>query len=124
MSACDTNAVPPGHPAVSVALTWRCQRETSSDYTVFVHCAGADGWIWAQHDSQPRNGDYPTSAWQQGQVVEDEHVLDLQGLPPGRYDVRVGMYALDTLARLSVADASGLGLQGDYAVVSEFVIEP
>ena len=78
----------------------------------------------AQGGNPPRRNTHPTRAWDAGETVADHYEITLPaGLPAGSYQVRVGMYALDTLARLLVVDASGQRLEGDYAVVSEFVLE-
>jgi len=71
---------------------------------VFIHLLDATGQIVAQHDGQPRNGAYPTSVWDAGEVVADEHVLDLPAdLPTGAYRLRVGWYLPGTGDRLPVA---------------------
>ncbi|MEW5960922.1 MAG: hypothetical protein AB1801_24615, partial [Chloroflexota bacterium] len=54
-------------------------------------------------------GAYPTTHWLPGETVIDPITLSLpKNLPPGRYSLYVGLYRLDTLERLSVAnDATG-----------------
>jgi len=70
---------------------------------VFVHLLDAEGRIVAQHDSQPQDGAYPTSVWDAGEVVADEHVLDLPvDLPAGHYRLRVGWYLPGSGDRLPV----------------------
>ena len=50
----------------------------------------------AQHDGDPGGGYTPTTRWMQGELVPDRHRLALpEGLPPGSYALRAGMYALD-----------------------------
>jgi len=79
-------------------LTWGAEAQPSKDYTVFVHLLDGSGRVVAQADSQPRGGDFPTSAWRRGDVVADSYTLSA---PPGQYTVEVGMYYLPTLERLS-----------------------
>jgi len=38
----------------------------------------------------PAEGDYPTSAWEEGELVLDQHKLPLD-LPPGRYTLEVAV---------------------------------
>jgi hypothetical protein len=61
-----------------------------------------------QHDSPPRYGRYPTSAWQAGDVIPDEHILEVPTIPAGeRVRLVVGMYHPDTLERLPVVGPNG-----------------
>jgi 4-amino-4-deoxy-L-arabinose transferase-like glycosyltransferase len=80
-----------------VALCWQTINLTPFDYTVFVHLP--DGAI--NGDGQPVGGNYPTSAWQPGQVIEDIHLL-----PAGNNleipSATIGLYRLDTGARFTI----------------------
>jgi len=88
---------------LAVTLYWRTLQPPAEDYAVFVHLLDPQGPIVAQHDGQPQNGAYPTSVWDIGEVVADEHVLDLPAdLPPGSYRLRVGWYLPATGDRLPV----------------------
>jgi hypothetical protein len=76
------------------------------DYTVFTHLIDSSNRIWAQHDSQPQGGQHPTSHWVEGQVVVDEHELILalaDNMPPGDYEIEVGMYDWESGERLTVS---------------------
>jgi hypothetical protein len=88
---------------LAVTLQWRALRPPAADYTVFVHLLDAGGATVAQHDARPQGGAYPTSVWDGGEVVVDEHTLALPpDLPPGDYWLRVGLYLLETGERLPV----------------------
>jgi len=88
---------------LAVTLHWRALQPPAQDYAVFVHLLDAEGRIVAQHDGQPQNGAYPTSVWDTGEVIADEHVLDLPAdLPAGSYRLRVGWYLPDSGDRLPV----------------------
>lgn len=91
---------------IILTFYWQARREMGEDYTVFVHLLEGEE-IVAQADSQPQNGDYPTSIWDEGEVVIDEHRLATGELPPGEYDLGVGIYLLETMERLPVIDAQG-----------------
>jgi hypothetical protein len=98
-------------------LYWEALTEMSGDYTVFVHLVDDSGRTWAQGDSIPMNGMYPTWAWLQGEIVEDEHLIPLEAtVPPGSYHLAVGIYELDTLSRLEVTDPEGTA-QGDQILL-------
>jgi hypothetical protein len=90
-------------PAPRVVLCWQSIKPTPIDYTVFVHVPGANGVI--SGDAQPVGGNYPTSAWQAGQVIEDVHLLPAGGelkIPRAS----IGLYRLDTGERLPI-DGTG-----------------
>jgi len=106
----------PLRPGQELRLTlyWQALAEMDRDYTVFTHLVDAGGRIWAQHDSQPLGGDYPTSLWSVGEVVADEHILVIgRDAPPGEYRLVVGMYELATGKRLPAFDEGGERLPGD-----------
>jgi hypothetical protein len=108
---------------IEVALYWRAQKKMAEDYTVFVHLVDEEGTIWGQHDSQPVNGYYPTSFWDQDEVVKDEHALVIgEDTPPGEYRIEVGMYRLADGQRLAIVDQDGQVLD-DKAMLSEIVVK-
>jgi hypothetical protein len=85
--------------APRVVLCWQSIKPTPTDYTVFVHVPGDSG------DSQPVGGNYPTSVWQPGEVIEDVHPLPASGnVPIPR--ATIGLYRLDTGERLPIDDTS------------------
>jgi hypothetical protein len=98
--------------ALPVLLRWRAVGRVGAGYQVFVHLVDQAGQLRAQHDGTPQTGLCPTSDWTAGLSVRDQHALSLPpDLPPGRYEVRVGLYDLATLKRLALA---GPGDVGDY----------
>ncbi len=107
-----------------LTLYWQAEADMTEDYTVFVHLIGEDGQMWGQHDGQPLDGDYPTSAWDVGEVVRDEHEVAVKaGAPPGVYRLAVGMYRLADGQRLPVLDAGGQPV-GTHMVLDEgWVVE-
>jgi hypothetical protein len=114
----------PGN-TLRVKLYWKSLTSTDKDYTVFVHFVDRDGRLWAQHDGQPRNNAYPTSLWDQGEIIEDEHELTLPAdIPSGSYQIRVGMYLLDTMQRLAVLDDQGHRERADEIILKEVLIAP
>ncbi len=92
---------PAPQPGETLALTlfWETERPLHHSYTVFVHLVDpTTGEIIAQHDSLPRQGALPTTCWQPGEVVDDEHHLLLDSsLPAGEYLIQTGVYRLDLL---------------------------
>jgi hypothetical protein len=94
-----------------VTLYWQALAPMDRNYTVFIHVLGPDGQLVAQHDAEPWwQVSVPTSTWQPGEGLQDQHVLSLPpDLGPGTYHLQAGVYYWQTLERLPV-------MQGDAAV--------
>ncbi|MFQ5593643.1 MAG: hypothetical protein ACE5HA_05805 [Anaerolineae bacterium] len=91
------------HPGetIDLVLYWQALADMGRNYTVFTHLLGDDKVIWAQDDTQPLRGNYPTSRWSPGEVVRDTYHLTIKrDAPAGRYHLEVGMYVLETEERL------------------------
>ncbi|HEY3107862.1 MAG TPA: hypothetical protein VGL23_03870 [Chloroflexota bacterium] len=103
--------------AVEGALRWRAGGRPSRDATVFVQVLGP-GEPVAQWDAQPLRGEYPTSLWPAGEVVEDPFILTIKpGTPPGDYPVIAGLYLLPEVRRLPTAG-------GDRVELGRLRVEP
>jgi hypothetical protein len=85
----------------NLKLIWQTNAIPPTDYTVFVHLVDPDGNLIAQADSPPANGAYPTSLWDVGEIIVDEH--EISDLPPGHYTLQIGLYQPGTGERLPVA---------------------
>jgi len=84
-------------------LAWEGLAQMERPYTVFTHLIGPDGRLAAQTDGQPGGGARPTNSWGVGEAIEDNYAIRLPSdLPPGRYTIRIGMYAWPELSRLPI----------------------
>ncbi len=93
---------------LQMILYWQAERPLDQNWTVFVHLLDSAGNLVTQQDSQPRAGRYPTSVWDQGEVVEDVHDLALPpDLAEGDYQLVVGLYTVADGVRLPVLDSQG-----------------
>ena len=93
----------------TVTLFWEALSTPAADYTVFVHLLDGDGQLVAAHDGMPAGGLFPTAAWPAGVTIADSHQLALpQDLAPGSYQVKVGLYLLETGERLAARDSAGV----------------
>ncbi|HYN89651.1 MAG TPA: glycosyltransferase family 39 protein [Ardenticatenaceae bacterium] len=107
---------------LQVRLFWQAQALLETDYTVFVHLVGANGELVAQRDQLPTGGFFPTSYWLVDQIVPDTHTLVLGAdVPPGSYELRVGMYDLATTTRLPVTGGAEAG--ADFVRVATVEVE-
>jgi hypothetical protein len=103
----------------TLQLYWQATADLDINYTVFAHLVGQDGRIAGQHDGMPEGGGYPTSAWQPGEIIVDEHPFDIAtDAPPGDYRLLVGLYHLETGERLPVLGPDGQQI-GDSVVLTE-----
>jgi hypothetical protein len=93
--------------ALPLTLVWQAQGPTQRNWKVFVHLLDAYGTVWAQGDGYPADSGAATPTWREGEVIVDNHVVDLPpDLPAGSYTVRVGFYDENTGERLPQADGS------------------
>jgi hypothetical protein len=65
-------------------------------------------------DRPPLGGDYPTSYWEPGEVIQDNLIVPLSSredsedkLLPGELWLRIGLYRSDDGLRLPVLDSTG-----------------
>jgi len=105
-----------------LTLYWQVLEGMDRDYTVFTHLLDREGRVWAQDDSQPLRGNYPTSLWGPGERLRDEYHLRLKAdAPGGDYRLEVGFYLLSTGERLPVLDALGRP-GGDHAIIGSITV--
>ena len=85
----------PGEP-LKVSLYWQALRPLDTVYHSFVHLVDDQGEKVAQSDRQPGGVYYPTTLWQPGEQLRDEHLLSIPAdTPEGVYHLLAGMYALE-----------------------------
>jgi hypothetical protein len=105
------------HPGDTLGLTlvWRSEAgPTSGPWKVFAHVLSA-GQVVAQRDAEPADNLRPTTTWQPGERVADNHgILIPADLPAGTYTLEVGMYQGDQRATF-------VG-HGDHLVLGEVVV--
>lgn len=109
--------------AVRLALLWEATDQVDSSYKVFIHLTDARGAIWAQQDTIPQGGDFPTDEWMSGDMILDHYSLLVPSdTPAGEYLLVVGMYDANSGQRLPVFDTSG-EYRGDRAIVAQVIVE-
>lgn len=109
----------PASRTASLRLTWQALAPMDKDYVAFVHVVGADGQIVWQVDRQPRDGAYPTSLWDVGEIIEDEVSIQVpQDAGAHAYGLHLGVYDPDTEERLLAFDPFGRRLKDDIIVLA------
>jgi hypothetical protein len=117
------DALRPGE-ALDLQVRWACLQAMQSDYTLFVQLLGPEGKLRGQIDVWPRDGTHPTTAWREGEAFEDQYTVYAdEDAPPGRYQVAVGWYLLETMQRLPVLDAEGRAVD-DKVLLSGPTVTP
>jgi hypothetical protein len=102
--------------SVPVTLYWKAKRPLSINYQVFVHLLGPDGRPVAQSDKL-HPGDFPTRRWPLHAYVRDEHILRLPpNLPPGDYQVSVGLWVQTEGWRLPLLNEAGEQVGDAYSL--------
>jgi hypothetical protein len=113
--------------ALSLTLHWQlaASEPLGRDFTVFLHLVDDAGVLLVPPaDGPPLGGDWPTTAWVPERPVVDGHIVALPpALPPGRYNLRLGLYDAVTGERLAAYRPDG-GRWPEDAVVIEDVLAP
>ena len=101
---------------VQVAVRWYVPvGAPGQDYTTLIHLGQPDAPPFSTGDSPPLGGTYPTSAWSNGETIDDLYFLSIPAdLPPGRYPVWIGLYDPATGERLPVTVEGELQPNGVY----------
>jgi hypothetical protein len=103
-----------------LGLHWQALRQMEGDYKVFVHLFDpATEEIVAQDDAMPRQNQYPTSWWAEGEVVSDEITISLKDLPQGSYRLALGVYDPQTMDRLAAVGPGGTPVADNRVVLDE-----
>jgi hypothetical protein len=104
---------------------WQCLAPFEVSYTVFAHLEGPDGVIYGQGDSLPMAGRLPTDFWQVGEYIDDAYVISLGAdAPEGDYRLAVGMYDVQTGARLEAVRDDGGRWADDRVLLSGIYVAP
>jgi len=103
---------------VTVRLVWSASEGIPQNLKVFVHLYSSDGRLVTQHDAVPVNELRPTTGWQPGEAITDNHGLWLPLDTPGVLHLVVGLYDPQTNTRLLLSDGS------DHAEIGVVQVAP
>jgi len=98
----DRNQYEPGE-TIHLSLYWLGLKQMVQDYQVFVHLVDDHTQEKiVQDDSAPGLGFSPTSRWEPGELIVDEHFLTLdKAVPSGVFQLVVGMYQPEEMRNLA-----------------------
>lgn len=101
---------------LQVEYVWRVDRVgtgvTDGDLALYTHLLAPDGKTVGQKDGMPM----PSAQWRAGETIAAWFSLPLQGVPPGTYLLRAGMYRRPSVQRVARLDARGKRRDGEFAL--------
>jgi hypothetical protein len=105
-----------------VNLVWLASQHQEKNLTRFVHIGDPNRPPLGQADGIPAQSAYPTSWWDEGEVIDDTVTLTLPvDLPPGTYPVNVGFYDPQDGLRLA-ATVNGSPAPNGAVTVGEITV--
>ncbi len=112
-----------GETVLSPKIYWQATGPINENYTIFSQLLDSNNQLVAGFDSQPLNGNYPTSLWQPGETVIQDVKLTLPDqLPVGNYRLVTGMYNFQTGQRLTATDSEGQPLSDNMVVLTRLQV--
>ena len=107
---------------LGVVLHWQALRRMDTAFKFFVHVRNMQtDELVAQVDTMPRGWTYPTTWWEEGEIVSDLLELPLVEMASGTYELTIGVYDPDSLERLPVRQFADGPLIGDALVLEETI---
>ncbi len=104
-------------------LYWEVIGRAEDDYNLFLHLFAPDGTQVAGADSPPFGGFYPTNLWIEGERMVDSHLLPTD-LPPGEYEIALGLYRLRGGVRVSALEGDTMLEDGSFRLPLTYRVSP
>jgi len=108
--------------ALTLSLYWHTDGSLSENYHVFVHVGEAERPPLAEAGGLPVDWTRPTTSWRVGEIIADKHVVSLANVPPGTYDLLVGLFDPETGQRPKTT-VDGIIVPGGYVLLEEVKVE-
>ncbi len=78
---------------IPLTLNWVAEGRPPGRYKIFTHLIDEQGNLGPQRDLEPGEGRLPTNGWARGEYVSTAYTIPVPAtIPPGRYQIRVGLY--------------------------------
>ena len=102
-------------PGDSLPLTlfWRAESDLDEDYFILLQLQVEGGTSWMLHRERPADGSYPTTLWEQGEIVREQ--LDVRvpaDVPSGRYALMASLADAGNGEEVGLASLTELTVQG------------
>ncbi len=92
--------------SLKFTLHWQRIGEMERQYSVFSHLIDEEWKMWGQSDGVPQVEPRPAGDWGGGEIIEDRRTIEVPAdAPEGRYRLEIGVYALETMERLTLTGA-------------------
>lgn len=103
-----------------LTLYWQAISTTNTEYKIFVHLFDpATETIVVQQDILAGGENYPTTRWTPQEVVSNQIVLSIEGIPSGSYRLAVGLY--EPAGRLPIIASSDFVVSADRLLLTETI---
>ena len=111
---------------LGIILRWQTIAGMQEVYALSLRLVDEQGHLWGQADEWLENeASLTTYAWKVGQVSERHYALSLvAGTPPGRYQVKLVLYRVETLQGLDILDERGAPAGTEYTLGAISVVSP
>ncbi|MFN2140407.1 MAG: hypothetical protein ACK2U5_07990 [Candidatus Promineifilaceae bacterium] len=117
------NVLLPGQD-LPLTLYWSAEDSSDLDAKVFLHLYDQYGELAAQIDQRPFFDTRPPYTWRPGEQITDPYHLDhLLDLPPGEYDIAVGMYDPGSGERLTAVTQQGEALPENRVFLGKILVK-
>jgi hypothetical protein len=116
-STAERNVLPPGD-FYRLALFWKAEHALDESYSVAIRVLNGQGEEVLGQTGGPSAGGYPTTAWEEGEIVRDNHALRIpRDFPTGEYVIQLAV--LDPTERLvPITAAEGLEIEDGWLQLS------
>ena len=107
-----------------ITLYWQSLKVMERDYTVYLKLFGPDNEVIGQTDTYPGLGSYPTTFWQEGDIIKDTYALGIERPvePPFAALIEVGLYERGTMRDLAAYGGEGQAV--DRVIIERVKIAP
>jgi hypothetical protein len=109
--------VGPGH-TLSLALYWQALEDVHQDYFLSFTLQDTEGQVSVEQKGRPVDNAYPTTEWDESEVLRDWHDLALPAdTPQGLYDVFIGVLeGEDLLAEVALGQVEVRGRARQFTI--------
>lgn len=108
----------------TLELTWGVQGEAPRrNLNIFIHVIDQNGALVAQSDPLLGGEIYPSWAWSSGEQITQTIPFPVEGLDDGEYQLLIGVYELDTFARLSAQTADGSPAENNAVLLQTLSVQ-
>ncbi len=96
---------------LDIGLYWRALKQPSNDYFVTIQLRDATGRVAFEQFSRPAHDTYPTTRWDEGEVLLDWHEVEIPGeIMPSMYQVWVLLRDAQTNQSIGAASLVEIGI--------------